>query len=57
MRKVGMGAKKDNKEMVPFDEHMRSVNEIGRLQELAAGLQAEIEELKGTGNKAPEEKK
>lgn len=57
MRQVGMGAKKDNKDMVPYEEHMNAVNEIERLHQLNADLQAEIEALKGTGKKVPEDKK
>ena len=49
---------------VPYDDHMKAVKEIGRLQELAAersteieALKAEIEMLQATKSEAPKGKK
>lgn len=59
MRKVGMGAydKSTDNMTVSLEEHMEAIREIDRLHELIAALNAEIGELKATGNKMIEGKK
>lgn len=48
MRKVGMGSKDvlEVSKTVPYEDYMKAVEEIERLQKLASELQAEIKELK-----------